>query len=72
MRLGGAQLLILQQQAISAWAISGTCGRSRDAAAAGQQAELDLREAELDLWRVDRDPVVGGQADLEAAAEGTR
>ena len=40
-----------------------------DAAAAGQQAERRLGQAELDLAVVDDDPVVAGQRDLEAAAE---
>jgi hypothetical protein len=43
---------------------------SSDAAGAGQQTELDLREAELDLGVVEGDTVVAGQADLQAAAEG--
>ena len=40
-----------------------------DAAAAGQQAEGGLGQADLDLGVVDDDPVVAGQGDLEAAAE---
>ena len=43
--------------------------RAHDAAGAGQQAELDLGEAELDLRVVDGDAVVAGQGDLQAAAE---
>ena len=40
-----------------------------DAAGAREQAELDLGEAELDLGVIDHDPVMAGQADLQAAAE---
>ena len=40
-----------------------------DAAAAGQQAEGDLGQAELRLRVVERDAVVAGERDLEAAAE---
>ena len=41
-----------------------------DAAAAGQQAEGRLGQADLGRGVVDDDPVVAGQRDLEAAAEG--
>ena len=43
--------------------------RADDAAGARQQAELDLREADDGLRVVDDDPVVAGQADLQAAAQ---
>src|SRR5690349_189915 len=46
--------------------IGGKAGR--DAAAAGQQAEGDLGQADL-VAAVDRDAVVGGERDLEATAE---
>ena len=42
---------------------------ARDAAAAGQQAEGGLGQADLDRAVVDGDAVVGGQRDLEATAE---
>jgi hypothetical protein len=41
-------------------------------AGAGQQAELDLGLAELDLRVVDDDPAVAGQRDLQAADPGPR
>ena len=40
-----------------------------DPAAAGQQAESDLGQAELRLRVVQRDPVMAGERDLQAAAE---
>ena len=43
--------------------------RAGHAAGAGQQAELDLREAEHDLGVVERDAVMRGERDLQAAAE---
>ena len=43
--------------------------RPHDAAGAGQQAELHLGEAELDLVVVDRDAVVGRERDLQAPAQ---
>ena len=42
---------------------------AHDAAGAGQQAELDLGLAELDLRVVDDDPAVTGERDLQAAAQ---
>src|SRR5690606_38643384 len=42
---------------------------ARHAAAAREETELHLGQAELDLRIVDRDAVVRGERDLEAAAE---
>ena len=44
-------------------------GHPGDAAAAGQQAELDLGQADLGAGDVGDDPVVAGERDLEAAAQ---
>jgi hypothetical protein len=44
------------------WMPSIRVTRAGDAAAAGQQAEGDLGQADLDLGVVDDDPVVAGEA----------
>ncbi len=67
--LRGAQLLALHEQAHQRVDDAEHAHGAGHAAAARQQAELDLGEAELELGIVDRDAMVAGQRDLEAAAQ---
>ena len=69
MRLRRAQPLALQQELHQRVDDAEHAHRAHDAAGAGQQAELDLGEAEHGLRVVDDDAVVAGQRDLQAAAE---
>ena len=41
------------------------------ATGSGKEAELNLREAELHLWRIDSNSVVSSEADLKATAKGS-
>ena len=68
-RGGGAVPVALEQQLQQRVGDPEHPHRAGHAAAAGQQPELDLREAEHDLRVVDGDPVVRGQRDLEPAAQ---
>ena len=67
--LGGTVTLALQQQRQQRVGDAEHPHRTHDAASAGQQPKLNLGEAELDRWVVERDPVVAREADLEAAAQ---
>ena len=67
--LGRAQPLALEQQLHQRVDDAQHPHRADDAAGAGEQAELDLGEAEQGLGVVDHDPVVAGQRDLQPAAE---
>ena len=69
MRRRGAVPLALEQQLQQRVGDAEHAHGARDAAAAGQQAELHLREAEHGLGVVDDHAVVRGQRDLQAAAE---
>ena len=70
MGLGGRALLALEQPAHEGLGDAEHAHEAGDATAAGQQAEGDLGQAELDLVVVDGDAVVAGEGDLEAATEG--
>ena len=67
--LRGPQPLALHQQLHQRVDDAQHPHRAHDAAGAGQQAELHLGEAHLDLGVIDGDAVVRGQADLQAAAQ---
>ena len=68
-RLGGTQPLALQQQLGQRVGDAEQPDGAGHAATAGQQAERHLGQPELGLAAVQRDPVVAGQRDLQAAAQ---